>query len=212
MEDGGTESSTLQCRGDLHADVEAGREEGVKTAKDDRTSVRSDVVSCTESERELIVKSERRRGGGANEQDETVLLTGLNKKEEEPVENELPEQAAQVFAPALSILHSSPSSPMESQEVWEMESQKSPFLIPQGTPRCENQFDWEEDTPPSTCRHIFVCGGQCRELDGVLIFVCPCVRWVWLPPQGRPEGWRVSDVSSNVLSLLGMGWLCFSAI
>lgn len=166
MEDGGTESSTLQCRGDLHAAVEAGREAGVKTAKDDRTSVRSDVVSCTESERELIVKSKRRRGGGANEQDETGLLTHLDKKEEDPVENQLPEKAAQVFAAELSILHSSPSSPMESQEVWEMESQKSPFLVPQGTPYCDNQFDWEEDKPPSTCRCTFVCGGQGRELYG----------------------------------------------
>lgn len=155
MGDDGTESSTLRWPGDLQTNVVTDRQASVETErptdKDDRKSVQSDVISCTESEREPIVKSER-RGGGASEQAETGVATDLDKKEEEPLENQLPEKAAQVFAPAVTILHSSPASPRESQELWEMESQKSPFLVPQGTSHHETQFDWEEDTNPSTCR------------------------------------------------------------
>ncbi|CAF95040.1 unnamed protein product [Tetraodon nigroviridis] len=153
MEDGGwqydlvksgTESSTLQWPGDLQT--------GAQTAKDDRTSVRSDVVSVTESEREALVNSEKRREGGAN--DKTVLLTHLEGKEE-PVENQLPEKAAQVFTPAVTVLRLTPSSPRENQEFWEMESQKSPLLVPQRMPHNYNhpeyRFDCDGATPPSTC-------------------------------------------------------------
>lgn len=159
MRDDGTESSTLQWPGDLRtnvvadrrASIETERPMGVETDKDDGISVQSDVISCTESEREPVVKSER-RGGGASGQAETGVGTDHDTKEEEPLENQLPEKAAQVFAPAVTILHSSPASPRESQELWEMESQKSPFLAPQGTAHHENQFYWEEDANPSTCR------------------------------------------------------------
>lgn len=184
MGDDGTESSTLRWPGDLrtnvatdrHASVETEKPMGVGTDKDDRMSVQSDVISCTESEREPIVKSER-RGGGAGEQAETGVVSGLDTKEEEPLENQLPEKAAQVFAPAVTVLHSSPVSPRESRELWEMESQKSPFLVPQGIPHHENQFDWEEDTDPSTRRctvhHcLWRAGGG---VDGVMTLVCPSV-------------------------------------
>lgn len=55
---------------------------------------------------------------------------------------------------------------------------------------------------------------EVRELYGWSYDVCLsfCVSKVSLPLQGSPEGWRLSDVSSNVLSLPGMGWLCFPAI
>lgn len=165
MGDDGTESSTLRWPGDLRtnvatdrqASVETERPMGVETNKDDRISVQSDVISCTESEREPIVKSERREGGDS-EQAKTVV-TDHDTKEGEPLENQLPEKAAKVFAPAVTILHSSPTPPRESQELWEMESQKSPFLVPQGAPHHENQFHWEEDTNLSTCRctvHLFL--------------------------------------------------------
>lgn len=183
MEDGSTEFSILQWPGDLRTNVETDRQArveterqmGVETGKDDRISVRSDVISCTESERMLIVKREK-RGGGASEQPETGLVT--HKKEEEPVENQLPGKAAQVFAPAATILHSSPSSPKESREFWEMELEKSLFLAPEGTPHHENHFDWEEDTNPSTCRctvYLSVEGRAANCMDGVLMFVCPSV-------------------------------------
>lgn len=160
MGDDGTESSTLRWPGDLRTNVATDRRGSVETDKDERMSAQSDVISCTESEREPIVKSER-RGGGASEHAGTGGVSDLDRKEEEPLENQLPEKAAQVFAPAGTIFHSSPASRRESQELWEMESQKSPFLVPQGTPHHENQFDWEEDTNPSTCRcTLHHCSGQ----------------------------------------------------
>lgn len=215
MEDGGwqydlvksgTESSTLQWPGDLQT--------GAQTAKDDRTSVRSDVVSVTESEREALVNSEKRREGGAN--DKTVLLTHLEGKEE-PVENQLPEKAAQVFTPAVTVLRLTPSSPRENQEFWEMESQKSPLLVPQRMPHNYNhpeyRFDCDGATPPSTCSftdHVCLWRGAGGQRSNACL--SSCVRWEWLPLQGSPEGWRVPDVGSSLLSLPGMGWLCFSAV
>lgn len=181
MEDGGrrcdlvksgTESSTLQWPGDLQT--------GARTARDDRTSMRSDVVSVTESEREALVNSEKRSEGGAN--DKTTLETHPEKKEEEPVENQLPEKAAQVFTPAVTVLRPSPSSPRENPELWEMESQKSPLLVPQGMPHNYNQqeyqFECDEATLPSTCTcTVLIClwrAGQGTEVVGALIFVLLC--------------------------------------
>lgn len=163
----GTESSSLQWPGDLQT--------GAQTAKDDRTSVRSDV-SVTESERELLI----RRGGGAT--GKTAGGSHLEKEEEEPVENQLPAEAAQVFTPAVTVLHPSPSSPREIQEFWEMESQRSPLLVPQGMPHNYNhheyQFGYDQATPPSTRTCTDVClwrAGQGAEEGGVLTFVCPPV-------------------------------------
>lgn len=81
---------------------------------------------------------------------------------EEPVENHLPEKAARVFSPAVTVLHSR-SLPRESEAFREMESEKSPFLGPQGGPQDYNhhgyQYEWTEDTPPATC------GGGCPRRD-----------------------------------------------
>ncbi|XP_041799160.1 transmembrane protein 79 [Chelmon rostratus] len=142
------EPSTLQWPGD--------RQTGGQTGKGDRMSARSDIslreaVSWTESERELMAEGERREGAG--EEEGVGLMTQL-EEEEEPVENHLPEKAAQVFSPAVTVLHS-PSSPRESEAFWEMESEKSPFLGPRGVPQDYNHhgypYEWTEDTPPATC-------------------------------------------------------------
>lgn len=149
----GTESSTLQWPGDLQTGTQKDKQMGAQTAKDDRASVQSDVLSVTESERELLVNSEKMRGGGAN--DKTTPVPHLDKKEEEHVVNQLPEKAAQVFTPAVTVLRRSPSSPRENQEFWEMESQMSPLLVPQGVShnfnQHEYQFDCDEAPLPSTC-------------------------------------------------------------
>ncbi len=143
------EPSTLQWPGD--------RQTGGQTGKGDKMSVRSDVslheaVSWTESERELMAEGERR--GGAGKEEGAGLRTYL--EEEESEENHLPEKAAQVFSPAVTVLNS-PSSPRESEAFWEMESQKSPFLGPRGVPQDYNQhgyqYEWTEDTPPATCKY-----------------------------------------------------------
>lgn len=233
MEEGGrgltkpeTEASTLQWPGDRQTgrqtDGQTGGETdrqisgekegqtGGQTAKDDRTSVWSDE-SCTESERELSA-NEKRRGGGAYT-DDTGAGTHLGNKEEEP-ENQLPEKAAQVFCPAVKSLHSSPSSPTDIQELWEMGSQKSPFLVPRDSSQFnqpESQFDWEA-SPGSTCTGTFLSLGGGAAVGGALIVLSSCVRWAWLSFQGRPEGGRVSVVSSNVLPLPDLGRIRLPAI
>ncbi|XP_034409906.1 transmembrane protein 79 [Cyclopterus lumpus] len=106
----------------------------------DRMSVRSDV-----SLREAASWTESERG------EEAGLRTQL---EAEPAENHLPEKAAQVFSPAVTVLHST-SSPRGSEAFWEMESEKSPFLGSRGITQDYNQhgcqYEWAEDTPPSAC-------------------------------------------------------------
>lgn len=137
------EPSTLQWPED--------RQTGSETGKEDRTSVRSDVLSCTESEGE--------KRGQANEKEGVGPMTQLEEEEEVPVENELPAKAAQVFSPAVTVLQS-PSSPRESEAFWEMESEKSPFLGSQGVPQDYNhhgyRYDCIEDTPPTTCKYTIV--------------------------------------------------------
>lgn len=164
------EPSTLQWPGDR----QTGGQTGGQAGKDDRMSVRSDVslreaASWTESQRELMAEGER-RGGGASEEEGPGLLTHQEEEEEEPVENQLPEKAAQVFSPAVTVLHS-PSSPRESEAFWEMESEKSPFLGP-GVPQDYNhhgyQYDWAEETPPATCKYTR------------LLLLCLSQRWAGL--------------------------------
>lgn len=183
MEDGGLcdlvkLGTNLQWPGDLQMATQKDGQTAAQTAKDDRASVRSDVVSVKESEKELLVNSEKKRGGGAD--DKTMLAS---QKKEEFVENQLPEKAAQVFLPAVTVLRASASSPRENQEIWEMESQKSPLLVPPGKPHNYNHhqcpFDSDEATAQSGCTcAILVClwrAGQRMEVGGVLMFVCPPV-------------------------------------
>ncbi len=142
-----TEPSTMRWAGD--------RQTGGQTFKEERLSVRSEIsvreaASWTESERELMAEGERKG------EDEGVELMTLLQEEEEPLENHLPEKAAQVFIPAVRVLPS-PTSPKESEAFWEMESEKSPFLGPRGEPQDYNhhgyQYEWTEDTPPATCKY-----------------------------------------------------------
>ncbi|XP_040901292.1 transmembrane protein 79 [Toxotes jaculatrix] len=148
-----TESSTLQWPGDIQA--------GGQTAKGDRMSV--EAASWTESERELMVKEERKAGGkGGAGKDEEVGLIGewarssshLGDVEKEPVENHLPEKAAQVFSPAVTVLPA-PSSPRDSEAFWAIESDKSPFMGPRGVSQDYThhgyQCEWTEETPPARC-------------------------------------------------------------
>ncbi|KAM6995284.1 transmembrane protein 79 [Tautogolabrus adspersus] len=152
------------------------RQTGGQTGKGDRLSVRSDTslreaASWTESERELMVVEGERRGGrggaGGGKQEGAGPRTHL-KEEEEPTENQLPQKAAQVFSPAVTVLLS-PSSPKESEAFWEMESEKSPFLAPRGVPHDYNQhgyqYDWTEDKPPAACK------GCCPSRDALKVGV-----------------------------------------
>lgn len=157
------EPSTLQWFGDRKSAGQTGEQAG----REDGMSVKSDVsvreaASWTESERELMAE---RGVGGAREEDGMGLLTHEEEEEEEeePAENKLPEKAARVFSPTVTVLHS-PSSPRENETVWEMESEKSPFLGP-GGPQDYNhhgyQYNWTEEPPPASCKYT-----------GLLPFLC----------------------------------------
>ncbi|KAM9309330.1 transmembrane protein 79 [Pholidichthys leucotaenia] len=133
-----TEASTLPWSADR------------QMGKEDRRNERSapEASSWTESERELKAEGEKRGGGAKGEE-----KVGLNE-EEEPGENRLPEKAAQVFSPAITVLRS-PSSPRTSEAFWEVESEKSPFLGAQGVPQDYNHhgylYEWKQEEPRAKC-------------------------------------------------------------
>ncbi|XP_028280951.1 transmembrane protein 79-like [Parambassis ranga] len=146
-----------------------------QTGKGDRMSVKSDTSlrdasSRTESERELKAVGERRGGGEYEDEvrglmeEEAGLRKHLGEEEEEPQENHLPEKAAQVFSPAVTVLPS-PPSPRDREGFWERESEKSPFPGPRRVPHDYNhhgyQSEWPEETPPARC-------GQCGPSRDVL--------------------------------------------
>lgn len=149
-----TEASTLQWPGD--------RQAGGQTGKGDGASVRSDgslreAASWTESERGLMAERERKGGGGASEEEGPALGTHLAEEVEELEENQLPEKAAQVFSPAVTVLPS-PSSPRGSEAFWESESERGPFLA-SGAPQDYNQhgyqYEWATERPPASCKYSF---------------------------------------------------------
>ncbi|KAM6910430.1 transmembrane protein 79 [Xenentodon cancila] len=145
------EPGSLQWTGD-------GQEVG-QTGKGDRLSVRSDVSlreasSWTESELGLKRGRERQEGGAAEEGAGLTVNGGKQSPHlnEDAGKNHLPEKAAQVFSPAVTIL-ASPSTPKHSEAFWELESEKSPFLDHRGTDYNQHgyQYEWTQDMPPSRC-------------------------------------------------------------
>ncbi|KAF7643410.1 hypothetical protein LDENG_00240150 [Lucifuga dentata] len=156
------QTSTLQWSGDRQADRPTG---GQQQDKGDRMSDRSDCeeASRTESERELMVDGQKRRQVEEEEaelmgrqlEEEEAELMGRQLEEEE--QNFLLEKAAQVFSPAVTVLHPASSPRRDSEAFWEMESEKSPFLDHRETPQTHHNFqhgyqhEWDEDTPTPRC-------------------------------------------------------------
>lgn len=167
VESAAMEPSTMPWPGDR----QTGGQTGGQTGKGDRMSVRSDTslreaASWTESEREMMVEGDRKRGG-AKDEEEAEPPTHLEEEEEEPTENHLPEKAAQVFSPAVTVLPS-PSSPRDSEAFWEMQSEKSPFLSPRGVPQDYDQHGyqyWTEEKRPGPCT------GSCPSRDSLKVGV-----------------------------------------
>lgn len=156
-----TEATTLQW-GD--------RQTAGQTGGGDRASFRSDgslghAASLTESEREL------KRVGGACEKGEGLVTRLEEEQQEELLENQLPEKAAQVFSPVVKVIPGppgppSPLSPRENKGFWELESEGGRFLP--SAPAQEHhqqgyqqhgyqqgyQYDWREEQPPTSCEYI----------------------------------------------------------
>ncbi|KAF6731909.1 Transmembrane protein 79 [Oryzias melastigma] len=140
--------------------------------KGDRKSIRSDASiheasSCTESERAL-----RERAGLPGE--------GGPLKEESVGENRLPEKAAQVFSPAVTVLPSH-AAPKDDAASWEMESEKSPFLNYTGGGYDQHafQYEWTERRAP-TRRGLCCSGGDMLKMGVSLMMsaiIFPVLVW-----------------------------------
>ncbi|RVE63277.1 hypothetical protein OJAV_G00163870 [Oryzias javanicus] len=122
--------------------------------KGDRKSIRSDTSiheasSCTESERALRADGKPRQERAGLPGEGVPLKTDL-QKEESVGENRLPEKAAQVFSPAVTVLPSH-AAPKDDVASWEMESEKSPFLNYTGGDYNQHafQYEWTESRGPT---------------------------------------------------------------
>lgn len=136
-----------------------------QTGGGDRASFRSDgslghAASLTESEREL------KRVGGPCEKGEGLVTQLEEEQQEELLENQLPEKAAQVFSPVVKVVPGplgppSPLSPRENEGFWELESEGGRFL-PSAPAQEHNQqgyqqgyqYDWREEQPPPSCECV----------------------------------------------------------
>ncbi|XP_070979161.1 uncharacterized protein [Oncorhynchus clarkii lewisi] len=162
------EPTTLQWPGDR--DVEKATKNGsALTVKEDkgrgkgddpegeRRSVHSMCTSLQEGGSRM--ESERRQGLGVERMrmgeewmEREVQHPGLCKRgkkvqveiEVEDGMNSLPEKAAQVFNPSVTILHSSsaPTSPREREPFWDVDAEKNLLLVLQGTPHDGYYHDW----------------------------------------------------------------------
>ncbi|XP_051577766.1 transmembrane protein 79 [Myxocyprinus asiaticus] len=131
------------------------------------TSIRSDCISLrcglsrTESEREELGMNEKRKMG------EGWMETGKGRLSEIEVEelNVMPEKAARVFSPSITILRSTsqPEFPRETGDDWrDGEEEKSPFLgshETHGTPLEDYDHDWPIESKSSCC----CCGETNRD-------------------------------------------------
>ncbi|XP_062320900.1 transmembrane protein 79 [Osmerus eperlanus] len=155
------EPATLQWREDR--DSEKGRDNGSEVTEKENAggegecrSVRSECLSLhggeSRTESELGGGSEKARAPESWLETEMPRKRGVKGQLEIDVEDEegeggmnsLPAKAAQVFNPAITILHSSsdPVSPRESETFWNAETTKTPFLGPHGTPPDVYYQDW----------------------------------------------------------------------
>lgn len=135
------------------------RADGLR-GKGDRKSIRSDTSiheasSCTESERALGADGKARQERPGLPGEGMPLKTYL-QKEENLGENRLPEKAAQVFSPAVTVPPSH-SAPKDEVACWEIESEKSPFLNYTGVDYDQHgfQYEWTETRAPTKCKYTF---------------------------------------------------------
>ncbi|KAJ8354694.1 hypothetical protein SKAU_G00222610 [Synaphobranchus kaupii] len=120
-------------------------EEGAGAARGKETEAENESVgsvcnsargreSRTESDRELEKRDGESVEGWMGDAKKPNPLE-IEVEEEDGLINSMPEKAAQVFRPSDTILHSSSNleSPGESRQLWEEDTEKSPFLGPHGT-------------------------------------------------------------------------------
>lgn len=149
------------------------------------------------------MESERRQGLGVERMrmgeewmEREVQHPGLCKRgkkvqveiEVEDGMNSLPEKAAQVFNPSVTILHSSsaPTSPREREPFWDVDAEKNLLLVPQGTPHDGYYHDWPVEGGSS--KYGCDCANRDALKVGVSVFtaalIFPLLVWggyVFLP-------------------------------
>ncbi|XP_014016797.2 transmembrane protein 79 isoform X1 [Salmo salar] len=197
------EPTTLQWPGDRDVEKTTKNGSALTAAKEDkgddpegeRRSVYSMCTSLQEGEsqmeRGLGLGAERMRTEeewmGREVQHPGLCKRGKKVEVEDDV-NSLPEKAAQVFNPSVTVLHSSsaPTSPRERLAFRDVDAEESLLLIPQGTPPDGYYHDWPVERGSSKC------GCDCANRDalkvGVSVFtaalIFPLLVWggyVFLP-------------------------------
>ncbi|KAG7469482.1 hypothetical protein MATL_G00129490 [Megalops atlanticus] len=143
---------------------EGGGVAGEKETQGERGSMDSGCTSMrgresrTESERELGGREREPEEGWDREMSvkERGKMSHLDlgaAAEGDDLINSMPEKAAQVFSPRITILNSSSKheSHGESVPLWEGHTEKSPFLGPHGTPPDGYYHEWPVETPKCAC-------------------------------------------------------------
>ncbi|XP_029597362.1 transmembrane protein 79 [Salmo trutta] len=194
------EPTTLQWQGDR--DVEkTTKNRSALTVKEDRGKrddpegerVHAPPMCTSLQEGGSRMESERELGLGVEREVQHPGLCKRGKKVQVEIEvedgvNSLPEKAAQVFNPSVTILHSSsaPTSPREGEAFRDVDAEKSRLLVSQGTPPDGYYHDWPVEGGSSKC------GCDCANRDalkvGVSVFtaalIFPLLMWggyVFLP-------------------------------
>ncbi|KAJ8335152.1 hypothetical protein SKAU_G00407910 [Synaphobranchus kaupii] len=163
------EPSTLQWPGDKETRKEgergvvatekedAGKERG-KGRVESVSSLRRGQGSRTESE--LGGRGSKMEGGWTEvekakeaEANDKMALDGLMTEEDRDTANWMPEKAAQVFSPNVTILRPSMKykDPGYSAAFRADGTEKNPLLSPQGTPLDAYYHDWSTDSNTSKC-------------------------------------------------------------
>lgn len=163
------EPTTLQWPGDRDVEKTTKNGSALTAAKEDkgddpegeRRSVYSMCTSLQEGEsqmeRGLGLGAERMRTEeewmGREVQHPGLCKRGKKVEVEDDV-NSLPEKAAQVFNPSVTVLHSSsaPTSPREREAFRDVDAEESLLLIPQGTPPDGYYHDWPVERGSSKCK------------------------------------------------------------
>lgn len=165
------EPTTLQWPGDRDVEKTTKNGSALTAAKEDkgddpegeRRSVYSMCTSLQEGEsqmeRGLGLGAERMRTEeewmGREVQHPGLCKRGKKVEVEDDV-NSLPEKAAQVFNPSVTVLHSSsaPTSPREGEAFWDVDAEKSRLLVSQGTPPDGYYHDWPVEDGSSKCKEM----------------------------------------------------------
>ncbi|KAJ8290044.1 hypothetical protein GJAV_G00008100 [Gymnothorax javanicus] len=146
-EGGPREKETVTENGSVESVCTSAKGQGSRT-ESDRELERRDresVEGWMEVEKEMRTKEEKKPNP-----------LEIEVEEEDAQINSMPEKAAQVFRPNVTVLHSSgePESPRGSRQFWREDTEKTPFLSPHATVPNNFYNHWTEEDPKCGCCNI----------------------------------------------------------